>query len=273
MLIVLIFSSILTLSALEWELFETNIYHLVIRNNTMWKIREDVVNNPAGGRLPYIWDESIQQWKVNPDAYGVYLAVGQTSVYIFNYNKLLFVKPKDYLPTTFVYCSQNGNDIKIGFNDHIWFVSTTAIIGGFTVNKFNPTTNSLTPVPGVGAVKVAPTPDDKAWVVNDSGQILRYDGTNWNLMPGNAKDIYVGANDIPFIVSTTIVDGGYEIMKWNDTAYQWEVLEGIGGISLALDDRDNPHIITSNYSVYRPKKGVILNFCSSIKIFKIVNFD
>ena len=252
----------MALKSLEWELFQTGVSFLTIRSNIMWKLG-DYTDNTMGGRRPYLWDEAIQQWKLEPSGWGTSLSIGQNLLFIVNYFSRVYQRPRSDSTSGWTSPLLLGNDVKTGFNGDVWFIDNTPITGGFGINKYNPNTFALTLVNGAGAVKVAPTPDGNAWIVNNADQILRYDGTNWNLMPGSAKEIIIGEDGIPFIVSSTVTDGGFEIKKWNQSATQWDTLEGIGGISLALDDRNNPHIVTSNFSVYRPKISSLLNFCSS----------
>ena len=157
--------------------------------------------------------------------------------------------------------------MKVGFNDHIWFVSTNVTAGGFEIYKFNGATTEITRVPG-GAIKVGVTTDDKAWIVTDSGAIKRWNGLDWNLMPGSARDIIIGSDNLPLIVSEVPTEGGYVIMKWNDVTNDWVALEGMGGESLAVDSKSNPYVVTNNYEVYR-LKGQISDFCPSKRYIKV----
>ena len=79
---------------------------------------------------------------------------------------------------------------------------------------------------------------------------------------GTATDIIVGSDGIPFIVSATTTTGGYTIQKWNSASASWTTLSGIGGVSLALDVKNSPYVITSSYEVYR-MKNIVYDFCPS----------
>jgi hypothetical protein len=75
-------------------------------------------------------------------------------------------------------------------------------------------------IPYAGAVRIHVGPDGNAWVVNSSGQIRRYDGADWTLMPGAAKDIGIGSDGSVFVVGT-------DVYKWSGSTW----VQRDGGLS------------------------------------------
>jgi len=259
LLLLFLITCVLSIDLTTWELFDQNTVLLTIKDQVMWKLASNVTTLP-GGYGPLYWEEGTQQWLPNSGRC-VILALSTDQLYCCNSVSNMFRKNKQGNSDLWKQF-ENCRDVKVGSNNDVWFTTNTAAAGGYTIKTYDITTLTSTIVTGA-AVKVAPTPDGKAWIVTDTGDIKQWDGTSWNSRPGSARDIIVGNDGIPFIVSTISRNGAYEIMKWNDTQSQWVTLEGIEGISMALDNRNNPYIIAGNYSVYRPKTDVLLDFCQS----------
>jgi len=248
----------LSIDLTTWELFEEDTVHLTIKDQIMWKLGSNILVSQGYGA--FYWDEGTQQWVPNVGRCLI-LALSVDQLYCCNTGPNMYRKDNQGNSgpwTQFGSCY----DVKVGGDNHVWFTTNTSATGGNVIGIYNETTTLTSTLGTGGAVKVAPTADGKAWIVTDTGDIKEWDGISWNSRPGSARDIIVGNDGIPFIVSTIPRNGAYEIMKWNDTQNAWETLEGIEGISMTLDNRNNPYIIAGNYSVYRPK-GVLLNFCPS----------
>ena len=110
--------------------------------------------------------------------------------------------------------SFKANDLKATPNGNIWYVSTTTTSGGYTVYKYDESTGTNTLLPGTGAVKVGPSPDGNAWIVNSAGTILKYDGSSWKTVSGaTAKDIVVGSDGLPGIMTQTALYSGIQFRK------------------------------------------------------------
>jgi len=265
MLILLFISSVISISALEWELFLTDVSYLTMRANIMWKL-EGGPYTGAEGRQSYLWNDASKDWILQPSGLGVSIILSSTHAYLLNEQKRIYQRLKDNTGSAWMDTHQDANDIKVSGNERIWIASNTATSGGFTINELNPSSPfALTLHSSQGAKKVAAGSDDTIWIVTDTGAIKRYSPwtSTWENIPGSARDIYVAYTGIPYIVGTTEVEGGYEIKKWNNVANDWETLEGIGGESIAIDDRHNVHVVTRNFSVYRQIGASLYNFCPS----------
>ena len=245
----------------KWELFESNTHYLTISDKTMWKLERKT--RPDNGGYPiHQWNYATQKWTLVSGSC-VTLSLERAYLYCVNREQYLYRRGNIDTTSSWQLLNSRGFDMKVGFNDHIWFISTNVTAGGYEIFKFHGDAiqETITKMPG-GGIKVAPTTDDKAWLVNDIFEIYRWDGVSWIRMPGSARDVIVGSDDLPLIVSTVPTDGGYQIMKWNKNTNLWDVIEGIGGVSLAVDSKSNPYVITNQHEVYR-QKGEVSDFCPS----------
>ena len=84
-----------------------------------------------------------------------------------------------------------ANDITIGGDGAAWVIGTDRENGGYGIHKWTGT--NWVKFAG-GAVRIASDNYGTPWVVNDADQIFRYNGQGWDLMPGAAKDIGIGAD-------------------------------------------------------------------------------
>jgi len=242
----------------QWELFEENVAYFAIRNQIMWKLDSTIVN--SNGYRNYLWDNTLHQWKLDTGI-SVRIALDQNNVYCCHAGNQIFRKNNHDI-SSFWTAFDTCTDVKVGSNNHVWIVTASLATGGYQIKKYDASTTTSTIIPG-GAIKIAPTPDGNAWGINSISNIMRWDGSSWSQVPGTARDIVVGNDGIPLIVSTVSSSTGYEIHKWNETLNQWVVLDGIQGVLITLDSRGNPYVVTADYKVYRPMRGVLLDFCPS----------
>jgi streptogramin lyase len=83
-----------------------------------------------------------------------------------------------------------ARDVGVGADGTVWVIGTAAVPGGYGIYKR--TNNTWVNFPG-GAERIAVDPQGNAWVVNNSNNIFRHDGTKWVMTNGSARDIGVGA--------------------------------------------------------------------------------
>ena len=72
--------------------------------------------------------------------------------------------------------NNDGNDIKVGSNNDIWYISNTITTDGYAVYKYDEGTGTSTLIAGTGGVRVGVAPDGNAWIVTTSGSIRRWIG-------------------------------------------------------------------------------------------------
>jgi len=85
-------------------------------------------------------------------------------------------------------------------------------------------------------------PFSDIWVVNSSGNIFHWTGSNWQHMPGLAKDIGVGANGSVWVIGTNPVRGGYGIYQWNGS--NWVNHPG-GAVRIDVGPAGYPWVVNS----------------------------
>ena len=56
-------------------------------------------------------------------------------------------------------------------------------------------------VQGASAKRISVGQDGNAWVVNEEGQILQFDGEGWKRQAGGASDIAVGGDGSLWVIS------------------------------------------------------------------------
>jgi hypothetical protein len=134
-----------------------------------------------------------------------------------------------------------AQDIAVGKNGIVW-----AIGKNFNIYRLKGSTWET--IPG-GAARVAVDPQGAAWVVNQGGDIYKYNLAinNWEIKPGGATDIAVGANGSVWCIGRNSVPGGYDIYKWNGS--NWSLVPG-GAMRIAVDASGNAWIVNNSANVF-----------------------
>ncbi|MEO6000547.1 MAG: hypothetical protein ABIN89_27125 [Chitinophagaceae bacterium] len=102
-------------------------------------------------------------------------------------------------------------------------------------------------MPG-GAVRIAVDPNGVPWVINDSNNIYRWNGNDWDLMPGNATDIGIGSDGSVWITGINSVGGGFNIATWYGD--HWIDFPG-GALRISVGPDGVPWVINDANSIYR----------------------
>lgn len=105
-----------------------------------------------------------------------------------------------------------GTDIGVGPRGQVWLVGIERVDGGSPVYRWNG--RDWSRVEG-GAVRVAVDPQGRPWVVNAAGEVLRFERGSWQRLPGLLSDIGIGANGAVWAVGVERVEGGHPIYRWN----------------------------------------------------------
>ena len=117
----------------------------------------------------------------------------------------------------------NAIDIAVGANGEVWAIDTEHRI----VQLRNGGWESI----GGAGVKIAVDPSGNPWVVNAAGQVSHWTGNSWARVPGNATDITVAPDGTVFILGTTPVRGGFEVLRLNGST--WEKIVGGAGVAIS----------------------------------------
>ena len=158
-----------------------------------------------------------------------------------------------------------ASDIGIGADSSIFVVGTDDVsgTGGFSISKL--VGNNLVKLPECAAIRVAVSPQGVPWVVNKSNLIYRYNGNTWDVMPGTATDIGIGADGSVFIIGTLDVSptGGFNIQKWNGSG--WDTLTECAGVRIAVDPHGIPWVVNKSNIVYRNTGGPLWEAIGNIE--------
>ncbi|MEO7211847.1 Ig-like domain-containing protein [Mucilaginibacter sp.] len=145
-----------------------------------------------------------------------------------------------------------ASDVGIGADSSIYVIGTDDVspTGGFGIYKV--VGGVMVKLPDCAGVRIAVAPNGTPWVVNKSHLIYRKTATDlWELMPGTANDIGIGADGSVFIIGTNDVSptGGYNIMKWNGT--NWDNLPNCAGTRITVAPDGTPWVVNKSHLVYR----------------------
>lgn len=142
-----------------------------------------------------------------------------------------------------------ATDIGIGINGAVWIVGTNPVYGGYEILRWNASSWTWTIVPG-GAVRIAVDPQGLPWVVNAWGAIYAYNNSMKAFVgkPGYAKDIGIGGDGTVWIVSADPAPGGYQVYRWNGSAWLWS--SNIGGTNISVGSDGRPWITDDVNNIY-----------------------
>ena len=84
--------------------------------------------------------------------------------------------------------------------------------------------------------------------MNDAGLIFRRTAGGWQLLPGAAKDIDVGADGSAWVIGTNPVPGGFGIYRFNGSG--WDNVPG-GAVRIGVGPDGLPWVVNSGGSIFR----------------------
>ena len=82
---------------------------------------------------------------------------------------------------------------------------------------------------------------------------MSYDSIGWELEPGAARDIGVGADGSVWVVGTGAVPGGFGIWRWGGS--DWSQVEG-GGVRIAVGPDGNSWVVNSEGSIWLRRASI-----------------
>lgn len=138
-----------------------------------------------------------------------------------------------------------AKEIGVGANGTVWMIGTQkAPSGGFSIYRL--VNNSWQQMPG-GAVRLAVDPTGMAWILTAAEDIYRFNGKEFVLVPGKAKDIGVGADGSVFAIGGAAEANGYGIYHWKGNG--WDKVPG-AAVRISVDGKGRPWAINSNDEIY-----------------------
>jgi hypothetical protein len=114
-------------------------------------------------------------------------------------------------------------DIAVGANGSVWAVDSGHVVVSLTADGAKPI--------GGRASRIAVDPSGNPWITDATGQVSQWTEGKWKPVGGNATDISIAPDGAVFILGTTKVPGGFEILRLKGN--EWEHIVGGGGIAIA----------------------------------------
>ncbi len=139
-----------------------------------------------------------------------------------------------------------ATDIGIGADGTVYIIGTDVVPGGYGIYRWNG--SNWDKIPG-GAVKVDVSPQGTPWVVNNVGNIFRGNGSGgFEVLPGLATDIGIGADGTVYITGSQPVAGGYGVYRWNGS--NWSLIDG-GGVHVSVSPQGLPWLVNDANAIFR----------------------
>ena len=147
--------------------------------------------------------------------------------------------------------SGSALDIGSGSNNQAWMIGTDPTSGGnYHIYRWVQSTSSWQQTAG-GALRIAVSPEGTPWVVDASGGIWRWNGTQFIAFPGGAYDIGVGSNESAWVIGRNPTGGGnFQIFRWHSATSSWELVPG-GAVRISVSPDGTPWVVSASGSVYR----------------------
>lgn len=79
---------------------------------------------------------------------------------------------------------------------------------------------------------------------------LNVQASDWDLLPGAAKDIGVGADGSVWVIGTSRESGGYTIHGWDKDRNGWYKVVG-GAVRIDVEPNGTPWVVNSSGNIYR----------------------
>ena len=98
-----------------------------------------------------------------------------------------------------------------------------------------------------GALRVDVDPQGSAWVVLENGEMRHFDGSAWQVIPGNSRDIGVGADGTVWGVGTD----GRVYRHGPGAPGDWQDMEGIETARIDVDPHGVAWTVQDNGRIWR----------------------
>jgi len=134
-------------------------------------------------------------------------------------------------------------DVGVGADGSVWVVGTDERAGGFGIYYWDG--NTWLRVEG-GAVRIDVDPSGNPWIVNDRHELYRYRDGIWQHLPGEARDVGIGANGAVWVVS------GGGVYRWNGIG--WDRTSG-SATRIDVGPSGQPWVVDSTNDIYRLDDG------------------
>ncbi|HKQ68556.1 MAG TPA: hypothetical protein VJT73_04420 [Polyangiaceae bacterium] len=158
-----------------------------------------------------------------------------------------------------------AHDIGIGLSGDIWVVGDSLSSDGLGRRVYRYSSGVWSEF-DVGASRIDVGPSGP-WITNEAFQIKRWTGSSFEIIPGAARDVGIGANGDVWVIGTNAVGGGHSIHKFLGLTANpmWSTAPG-GAEAIDVGPDGSPWVVNQVGYVYRwngaffePKSGVALD--------------
>jgi hypothetical protein len=151
-----------------------------------------------------------------------------------------------------------GTDIAAGGDGSIWLLGAVKVGGGYNVFKWDTTAQNWTLFSGTG-LRIAAEKGGSPWVVNENGDIFRYDLqlSSWSQKPGKARSVHAGlSTGAVWVIGTGAVVGGYPVSRYIPETQTWETYGSFGAVEMT-EAAGTPWIVQKDGSIYSKTPDIV----------------
>lgn len=137
--------------------------------------------------------------------------------------------------------SPAAQDISVGPGEQVWITTRTNAVMKWNGASFERVSGSAT--------RISVGPDGNPWIITPSSSIARFDSEtgNWVPVAGRARDIGVGAEGSVWAIGVKPVDGGFQVMKWNES--KWDMMKE-GAVRVAVGNDGTPWFVNDAHKLF-----------------------
>ena len=150
---------------------------------------------------------------------------------------------------------RNAHDVAAGADNSVWIIGTDERAGGYGIYQRSASYNTWTYM-NLAALQIAVDKDGNAWVVDDKGEVHRYNlaSKSWETMPEHktglkAKSIHTGASGAVWMLGAETIPGGFPIFQWNASNKAWDAYGTYGAADVA-EAAGVPWIVQTDGKLY-----------------------
>jgi hypothetical protein len=152
-----------------------------------------------------------------------------------------------------------GTDIAAGGDGSIWILGVIKGAGGFGIFKWESTTQNWSSISGAG-VRLAVEKSGSPWLVNENGDIFRYDLglRSWSQKPGKARSVHTGlGTGAVWVMGAEPMVNGYPVSRYVPASQTWEPYGSYGAVGIT-EVNSTPWIIQSDGAIFSKGPDLII---------------
>ena len=175
-----------------------------------------------------------------------------TVIFLICCSSISFAK-KVFTQNDWEQISGSARTLSVGAGGHIYIIGKEQTVGGYKVYKWG---GDHWKKMNIGGLRIAVAKGGTPWVIQNNGSIYHAQGKSWKKIPGQARDIGIGANGDVWIVGwDRQSSSGYGIYKWNKTHQKWTLVPG-KGYRIAVAAGGTPWLLTEQGKIFQRVNNV-----------------